>query len=212
MLCSESACASCAEVPRAALASRGVAQPGRAPGSGPGGRRFKSSLPDQYYLSRLRQIGEIGERPLCAQEFRCAQNCAHSTDLGPREQHLRSGEHTELTLPRNCARRFAPASKHRNPTLLASSETCGASCKERTGAPGSASMPSCAACLGLISRSARCGWGAGHTQPSAGFPVASHRPCRIFPRTLAQWKHPASSSRFAVGHENRSVPSVGPSH
>ena len=28
--------------------SRGVAQPGRAPGSGPGGRRFKSSLPDQY--------------------------------------------------------------------------------------------------------------------------------------------------------------------
>ena len=29
--------------------SRGVAQPGRAPGSGPGGRRFKSSLPDQYF-------------------------------------------------------------------------------------------------------------------------------------------------------------------
>ena len=26
---------------------RGVAQPGRAPGSGPGGRRFESSLPDQ---------------------------------------------------------------------------------------------------------------------------------------------------------------------
>jgi hypothetical protein len=29
--------------------SRGVAQPGRAPGSGPGGRRFKSSLPDQSF-------------------------------------------------------------------------------------------------------------------------------------------------------------------
>ena len=29
------------------LSRRGVAQPGRAPGSGPGGRRFKSSLPDQ---------------------------------------------------------------------------------------------------------------------------------------------------------------------
>ena len=28
---------------------RGVAQPGRAPGSGPGGRRFKSSLPDQCF-------------------------------------------------------------------------------------------------------------------------------------------------------------------
>jgi hypothetical protein len=26
-----------------------VAQPGRAPGSGPGGRRFKSSLPDQFF-------------------------------------------------------------------------------------------------------------------------------------------------------------------
>jgi hypothetical protein len=26
-----------------------VAQPGRAPGSGPGGRRFKSSLPDQSF-------------------------------------------------------------------------------------------------------------------------------------------------------------------
>ena len=31
----------------AATQVRGVAQPGRAPGSGPGGRRFKSSLPDQ---------------------------------------------------------------------------------------------------------------------------------------------------------------------
>jgi hypothetical protein len=30
---------------------RGVAQPGRAPGSGPGGRRFKSSLPDHSLSS-----------------------------------------------------------------------------------------------------------------------------------------------------------------
>ena len=30
---------------------RGVAQPGRAPGSGPGGRRFKSSLPDHFFQS-----------------------------------------------------------------------------------------------------------------------------------------------------------------
>src|ERR1700731_742114 len=28
---------------------RGVAQPGRAPGSGPGGRRFESSLPDHFF-------------------------------------------------------------------------------------------------------------------------------------------------------------------
>jgi hypothetical protein len=32
---------------------RGVAQPGRAPGSGPGGRRFKSSLPDQSSPSQF---------------------------------------------------------------------------------------------------------------------------------------------------------------
>ena len=31
---------------------RGVAQPGRAPGSGPGGRRFKSSLPDHLFSIR----------------------------------------------------------------------------------------------------------------------------------------------------------------
>src|SRR5208337_1658769 len=33
---------------------RGVAQPGRAPGSGPGGRRFKSSLPDQSFQYDIR--------------------------------------------------------------------------------------------------------------------------------------------------------------
>src|SRR2546423_12576026 len=32
--------------------SRGVAQPGRAPGSGPGGRRFKSSRPDHLPMTR----------------------------------------------------------------------------------------------------------------------------------------------------------------
>src|SRR3984957_17703073 len=60
---------------------RGVAQPGRAPGSGPGGRRFESSLPDQKHLNRLKQIREVDVHPLCAQEFCCAQNCAHSADL-----------------------------------------------------------------------------------------------------------------------------------
>src|ERR1700746_1938908 len=35
--------------PYGAVQRRGVAQPGRAPGSGPGGRRFKSSLPDQSF-------------------------------------------------------------------------------------------------------------------------------------------------------------------
>jgi hypothetical protein len=43
-------CTDDGRVPRAlAQHRRGVAQPGRAPGSGPGGRRFKSSLPDQSF-------------------------------------------------------------------------------------------------------------------------------------------------------------------
>src|SRR5271157_1374936 len=55
---------------------RGVAQPGRAPGSGPGGRRFKSSLPDQSYLlhvilpliASLALIGIALTAPVEAQE------------------------------------------------------------------------------------------------------------------------------------------------
>jgi hypothetical protein len=38
------------------LTCRGVAQPGRAPGSGPGGRRFKSSLPDHCLSFRLQSV------------------------------------------------------------------------------------------------------------------------------------------------------------
>src|SRR5216684_7992887 len=37
---------------------RGVAQPGRAPGSGPGGRRFKSSLPDHFKSIRYKLVEE----------------------------------------------------------------------------------------------------------------------------------------------------------
>ena len=45
---------------------RGVAQPGRAPGSGPGGRRFKSSLPDhlfsiRYAPSKVLKILAVGK-------------------------------------------------------------------------------------------------------------------------------------------------------
>ena len=38
-------------VPTCKSVDRGVAQPGRAPGSGPGGRRFESSLPDHSLSS-----------------------------------------------------------------------------------------------------------------------------------------------------------------
>ena len=39
--------------------SRGVAQPGRAPGSGPGGRRFKSSLPDHSFSRQFNDLGRF---------------------------------------------------------------------------------------------------------------------------------------------------------
>src|SRR5690348_12157203 len=42
--------------------SRGVAQPGRAPGSGPGGRRFKSSLPDHIFPSSFFEDQRIPPR------------------------------------------------------------------------------------------------------------------------------------------------------
>src|ERR1043165_3902202 len=55
---------------------RGVAQPGRAPGSGPGGRRFKSSLPDHLFSTRYKpsealEIPAVGKNAtgLTSQDF-----------------------------------------------------------------------------------------------------------------------------------------------
>src|SRR5262249_14342250 len=98
-----------------AVASRGVAQPGRAPGSGPGGRRFKSSLPDHYYLNRLRWIAGVQQWVSVRSDSRCAQNCAHSTDPRQRGLHLRSGEHSGQTSLLNYVPRFGLVSKHRSP-------------------------------------------------------------------------------------------------
>src|ERR1035437_5779262 len=63
--------------PRYASAThvRGVAQPGRAPGSGPGGRRFKSSLPDhiiQAFTDSLRtRESTLWFWPRCLGAERC---------------------------------------------------------------------------------------------------------------------------------------------
>ena len=51
---------SCARAIRDCGKCRGVAQPGRAPGSGPGGRRFKSSLPDHSSVFALFAIRSNG--------------------------------------------------------------------------------------------------------------------------------------------------------
>src|SRR5205807_2516783 len=56
-----------ASLPR--LSCRGVAQPGRAPGSGPGGRRFKSSLPDNRNKSRSTRRGIRKEKTMTWQEI-----------------------------------------------------------------------------------------------------------------------------------------------
>src|SRR5215471_7869830 len=47
--------------PYGAVQRRGVAQPGRAPGSGPGGRRFKSSLPDHFTKKPLTRDSILAE-------------------------------------------------------------------------------------------------------------------------------------------------------
>src|SRR3954452_6212569 len=59
--------------PRGAVPRRGVAQPGRAPGSGPGGRRFESCLPDQSADS----IGDLATRSACSRMTRCPARPAH---------------------------------------------------------------------------------------------------------------------------------------
>ncbi len=46
-------------VPASFRSDRGVAQPGRAPGSGPGGRRFKSSLPDHFWNQSVTSISSV---------------------------------------------------------------------------------------------------------------------------------------------------------
>ena len=62
---------------------RGVAQPGRAPGSGPGGRRFKSCLPDQISRRKYVRIPERESRSACALpilDLRCTTTSRVSAD------------------------------------------------------------------------------------------------------------------------------------
>src|SRR5213594_446775 len=59
---------------------RGVAQPGRAPGSGPGGRRFKSSLPDQY-LQQLAILATLQIEPLVRLLWVPQSKCRSRRDL-----------------------------------------------------------------------------------------------------------------------------------
>src|SRR4029077_14901850 len=55
-----------ASLPR--LSCRGVAQPGRAPGSGPWGRRFKFSLPDHFSSIFCSLKDQIKRLPVCRDE------------------------------------------------------------------------------------------------------------------------------------------------
>jgi hypothetical protein len=66
--------------------SRGVAQPGRAPGSGPGGRRFKSSLPDQSFQIHAAIRRRLHRFPPI--RLRSGQALAKSARMG---QSLRNG-------------------------------------------------------------------------------------------------------------------------
>jgi hypothetical protein len=82
---------------------RGVAQPGRAPGSGPGGRRFKSSLPDQSFQSVIENSPELffgpaaenrTPNPRAAQFLEIIRDCGDDS----KDQHSRKecGERLEL--------------------------------------------------------------------------------------------------------------------
>jgi hypothetical protein len=48
--------------------------------------------PTNLFFNHLKQIAAGQWRAFFRSYFRCAQNCAHSVDLGRQELHLRSGE------------------------------------------------------------------------------------------------------------------------
>src|SRR5262249_24705526 len=100
----------CADRPR-----RGVAQPGRAPGSGPGGRRFKSSLPDHSFSLRIKLLKQDCRSERFCEDLDCAQNCTPPTDQELPEPHLGWDAHLGPTSPQNCAPQFLEASMQRIP-------------------------------------------------------------------------------------------------
>src|ERR1051326_1756860 len=79
--------------------SRGVAQPGRAPGSGPGGRRFKSSLPDHlfsssYAPSKSSKIPAVGKNATVLTSWVCMN--AKQLALHRASQALRRKKRTRI--------------------------------------------------------------------------------------------------------------------
>ena len=118
---------------------RGVAQSGSAPGWGPGGRRFKSSRPDQESqprgvraLSALRLVGDQPSRSLSATERRIvclARGPAEIRRLTARRNTSR--RHTSPEMRQTCATISAPlrgrgcltvpVAGSRSPTLAGSS-------------------------------------------------------------------------------------------
>ena len=79
--------------------SRGVAQPGRAPGSGPGGRRFKSSLPDHFKstTSEIAGFEDFHKRTYigCA-GMGCAKNSRHTVAAAILTASTLSSHHVRL--------------------------------------------------------------------------------------------------------------------
>ena len=80
------------------------------------------------------------------------------------ERRLHSGGRTAPTSRRSCDQQFAQASTRRTLILRVWSETCAASCIERTSEHRSLSTLSCAASSGWISRNVRSAWE--HTRPT----------------------------------------------
>ena len=86
-------------IPRRPSHSRGVAQPGRAPGSGPGGRRFKSSLPDQFFstTSRIDENARTSKRTyIRVAGTGCARNSRHTVAAAMLTASTLSSHHVRL--------------------------------------------------------------------------------------------------------------------
>jgi hypothetical protein len=80
-----------------------------------------SARADHSIPSPLRKIAEVLRQVSFRSYFRCAQNCAHSADLAPRELHPHLDERTGKRLLRNYVPRFVRASKRQNPIPLVGS-------------------------------------------------------------------------------------------
>ena len=92
---------------------RGVAQPGSAPGSGPGGRRFKSSRPDHSFQEVISDSWFVLSlaKTLSALKTLCVTDLSFSLkdwNAGARSEHFQNGDGCSFVslIPRTPVRQY----------------------------------------------------------------------------------------------------------